>query len=99
MTPDQIPSIDHDLLIELRTEMRGVRSDIQKLTDDTKERIVRLEESKVTKEDFSMHLREDGDSHKDHETRIRFIERYMWAAIGIVAIAEFTIMVWINIKR
>jgi len=26
---------DHDLLIELRVEMRGVRDDIQKLTDGT----------------------------------------------------------------
>ena len=30
---------DHDLLIELRTEMRGVRDDIQKLTDGTAKQI------------------------------------------------------------
>jgi hypothetical protein len=29
---------DHDVLIELRTEMRGMRADIKSLNDDTKSR-------------------------------------------------------------
>jgi chromosome segregation ATPase len=25
----------------------------------------------------------------DHETRLRFIERYLWSALGIIAVIEF----------
>ena len=34
---------DHDLLIELRTEMRNVRNDIRSLTDGTTTTLVELE--------------------------------------------------------
>ena len=67
--------IDHDLLIELRTEMRGVRDDIQKLTDGTALRLKALEDDHVTRID-----------HTDHENRIRFIEKYVWGAVGIIGL-------------
>ena len=53
---------DHDLLIELRTEMRGVREDIQELNSGTA--------AKLT----------------DLETRMRFVEKYVWGAIGIIGL-------------
>jgi hypothetical protein len=34
---------DHDLLIELRTEVRGMRSDIRELKDNTAERLTGVE--------------------------------------------------------
>lgn len=34
---------DHDLLIELRTEMRGVREDIKDMKDNTSQRLNSLE--------------------------------------------------------
>ncbi len=34
---------DRDLLVELRTEMRGVRNDIKELKDNTSQRLERLE--------------------------------------------------------
>src|SRR5260370_7042740 len=40
---DMLTNIDHDLLIELRTEMRGVRNDIQKLSDNTAIRLTAVE--------------------------------------------------------
>jgi hypothetical protein len=34
---------DHDLLIELRTELRGMRTDIQSLNDGTSKRLDKVE--------------------------------------------------------
>jgi hypothetical protein len=72
------PNQDHDLLIELRTEMRGVRDDIQKLTDGTASRLTALENDHVTKE-----------SHQDHENRVRNLERDRDNLKGKYAIIAF----------
>jgi hypothetical protein len=74
-TPNPQSTQDHDLLIELRTEMRGVREDIQKLTDGTAKRLADLEGDHVTRE-------EKGDL----ETRLRFVEKYVWGAIAIIGL-------------
>jgi signal-transduction protein with cAMP-binding, CBS, and nucleotidyltransferase domain len=42
---------DHDLLIELRTEMQNVRADIKDLKDGTAFRISTLEKDKADKKD------------------------------------------------
>jgi hypothetical protein len=47
-----MPQEDHDLLIELGTEMRAVRSDIKELKDGTYPRIVALEKDKLDKTEF-----------------------------------------------
>lgn len=65
---------DHDLLIELRTEIIGMRTDIKAMKDDSKETIA------------------------DHEVRLRFIERYMWLAIGALGLVEFGLQIWSNTK-
>lgn len=37
-------------------------------------------------------LKRDGDAvHSDHEARIRFIERYMWLAIGALTLAQILV--------
>ena len=65
---------DHDLLIELKSEMVGLRADVKDLKDVTKERI------------------------SDHEVRLRFIERYMWLAIGALGLIEFGLQIYSNYK-
>jgi len=55
---------DHDLLIELRTEMRGMRDDIKKMNDGTVQTLA------------------------DHEIRIRKIEKWVWLAIGGLAVIQ-----------
>jgi hypothetical protein len=60
---------DHDILIEMSTEVRLLRQSIDKAADGTKETLT------------------------DHERRLRFIERWMWLAIGAVALAEFVITI------
>lgn len=74
----QQQNTDHDLLIELRTEMRGVRDDIQKLTDGTAQRLNTLENDHVSRKEY-----------EDHETRIRFIEKYVWGAVAVIGILNF----------
>jgi hypothetical protein len=73
--PDRRQNTDHDLLIELRTEMQGVRSDIKEIKDGTAARLSALEADRVTQKEF-----------QDHEDRIRFIEKYVWGAVGIIGL-------------
>jgi hypothetical protein len=76
--PDRRQNTDHDLLVELRTEMKAVREDIRELRDGTAARLSSLEADRVTQKEFM-----------DHEDRIRFIERYVWGAIAIIGLINF----------
>jgi hypothetical protein len=69
---DQLQS-DHDILIELRGDMRALKEEFQKMQD--------LGTKKVD----------------DHETRIRFIERWMWGAIGVIAVSQVVVGFYILI--
>jgi hypothetical protein len=69
---------DRDLLIELRTQMSGVRDDIKDLKDGFSSRLSNLEQNMVSKIVV-----------EDHETRLRFIERYVWGALAVVAVLMF----------
>lgn len=74
----QMNQNDRDLLIELRTQMGAVRDDIKDLKDNFSVRVSNLEQNAVSKIETT-----------DHENRLRFIERYMWTAIGVLAAVEF----------
>jgi hypothetical protein len=43
---------DHDLLIELRTEMRGMRADVIEIKTNTVSRIANLEADHISKTDY-----------------------------------------------
>ena len=62
---------DHDLLIELRTEMQNVRKDIKDLNDGTASRIKTLESDKVDRKDLDIIQKK---VNEDHEVRIRALE-------------------------
>jgi hypothetical protein len=89
-------SSDHDLLIELRTEMRGVRDDIKRFNDDTKLQLGALQGKKLEKDEFSRFLIEDAKSNDDHERRLRFLERWFWTAWGAVTFVEFGIICYLS---
>jgi len=83
---------DHDLLIELRTEMKNVRNDIKDLKDGITERISNVEKNKVDKKDFEELLQK---VNIDHEDRLRALESaksfYMtsiviYTAVGVTMI-------------
>ena len=92
----QLATSDHDLLIELRTEVRGMREDIKQFNDDTKERLGGLDARKLEKDEFGRFLIEDTKLNDDHERRIRFLERWFWAAWGAVTLIEFGIISYLT---
>ena len=84
---------DHDLLIELRTEMQGIRKDIKDLKDGTTERISKLENEKTDKKEFDELYTK---VNTDIETRVRALESaksfYMtsmviYTAVGLTMIS------------
>jgi hypothetical protein len=62
---------DHDLLVELRTEMRGVRSDIKDLKEGTTARIQTLERDKADRKEVEELQKHVNDNI---ETRVRNLE-------------------------
>jgi hypothetical protein len=80
---------DHDLLIELKTEVRALRGDIKELKDGTAQQLSNLKDDHVTRKE-----------HEDHETRIRFVEKYVWGAIAIIGLINLigfgTVLVFLN---
>jgi hypothetical protein len=82
---------DHDLLIEIKTELKLFRDESRSINDDTKERLIKIGENKLEKETFNTFLTADTTLKNDHEGRLRFLERYAWLAIGAIGIAEVLI--------
>jgi hypothetical protein len=74
---------DHDLLIELRTEMKAVRQDIKEIKDGTTDRLGKLEQDHVSKQD-----------HQDHEIRIRRLEYSLAIAVGMVVLLEIALKIY-----
>jgi len=97
--PIENTTSDHDLLIELRTEMKGMRADIKSFNDDTKERLAAVETRKVEKDDFQRFLIDDNGVNKDHEDRLRFLERWGWMALGAITLGEFAIMAYLAYRQ
>ena len=64
---------DHDLIIEVRAELKGLRQDVKDIKENIKGQI------------------------DDHEARLRSIERWVWTAIGALAVIQFIIgyiLIW-----
>lgn len=84
---------DHDLLVTLHTQMELVLIDIKEVKDNTVGRISILESNKMEKADadkaITEALKNASNIHSDFESRLRFIERYMWSALAIVSLAMF----------
>jgi hypothetical protein len=87
--PEENGGNDHDLLIELRTEMRGLRQDLKTLSDGVSTRVTNLENTKLDKVDAKEEFKRMSDlaeakareifntktdEDKDHETRLRLVE-------------------------
>jgi hypothetical protein len=89
---NMISQSDHDLLIELRTEMQNVRNDIRDLKDGTATRIKCLEDNKVDLKDFK-EIQKKLD--EDMEVRLRKLEEsksiyytsmLIYTAVGVTMI-------------
>lgn len=92
-----VKTTDHDLLIELRTEMQNVRNDIKELKDGTAMRIQTLEKDKadryvveqlqkVVNEDQELRIRKLEDSRSTY-----FTSMIIYNAVGVVMIG---LIIW-----
>lgn len=61
---------DRDLLVELRTEMKGVRADIKNLSDGNNARLTLLEQGKLDRTEANRLQSESLDFHTKIETRV-----------------------------
>lgn len=61
---------DRDLLVELRTEMKGVRTDIRNLSDGNNARLTLLEQGKLDRTEANRLQSESLDFHKKIEIRV-----------------------------
>lgn len=66
---------DRDLLVELRTEMKGVRADIKNLSDGNNARLTLLEQGKLDRTEANRMQSESLDFHTKLETRVNSHEK------------------------
>ena len=66
---------DHDLLIRLDQKVDSMTNAIQRIEDNTVNRLLTLENDHVTRKEYD-----------DHETRMRFVEKYVWGAVAIIGL-------------
>jgi hypothetical protein len=95
---------DHDLLIELRTEMKALRSDVKDLKDNTSKRVDALENEKIDRIEVTR-LKNDADKiHDDHEARIRAVEKLWenftgkWAILAALATIMLSALVSLGVS-
>ncbi len=75
-------SADHDLIVEIKTELKLFREESRATSGDVKERLIKLGENKLEKDAFLTFLSGDGTLKADHELRIRRLETWGLLAIG-----------------
>lgn len=102
---------DHDLLIRVDTKLdraaddlkslghrvEEVRHDLSTLSDNMETKIAAAVSGKADTITL-MELKKAGDEiHTDHETRIRFLERYIFGIIAVVAFIQIAVGVGLSL--
>lgn len=92
-------SFDHDLLIELKTKMDDLKTDIKELKDGTAERIATLETGKQNAKDsyVTLYKAEVEKKFDDYEGRIRGLEQRTWVWVGSLTVLTFIIPIVLKI--
>jgi len=85
---------DHDLLIELRTEMRGLRTDVTNLSSNTTERIKDLELTKFSSKEYAETW---GKMINDHEARLRSVETIMNQSKGGAYVIQGVVTITVSV--
>lgn len=96
---------DHDLLIALNTKFDSLSRDFKDMSDNVKERLTRLEESKLDKTlftDFLIDYKEYKKSEEgNNETRdadIAYLKKWLWISFGAISILQIIIGYYLIIK-
>ena len=81
-------SSDHDILIELKTRMEGLKSDIKELNSGTSIRLDGLEKEKLnSRESYANTFKAEVDKGiADHETRLNALEKSKTAQAVLMSI-------------
>lgn len=101
-SPDKVNHLtasDHDLLMILHTKMDRALSDIKELSENFAGRLAVVEQNKLERSEAERMVaaakaeaeKEHAtikEKQEDHEKRVRRLERYVWLAIGALAILE-----------
>lgn len=82
---------NRDLLIKLSTQVDALRQDVKDMRDNTQARLALVENGKLDRTEANRLQAEALDVHADFETRLRFIERYMWLAMGVITLVTFAL--------
>lgn len=80
---------ERDMLIEVRTELRGVAADVKELKDSLAARVLALEVNKLDKTDAERYRKGLEQIQVDNEQRFRRLERWGFIAIGALTVLEF----------
>lgn len=76
-------------IARLETKVDFLINKVEEMDKGLVGRIERVEVLKLQASDFVSYKGEQATNHQDYETRLRFIERYLWAALGILALIQF----------
>lgn len=100
---------DHNLLIRVDTKLdraaddlkslghrvEEVRHDVSVLSDSMETKIAAAVSGKADTQRM-IEIKIDHDKvDADHERRLRFLERYVWGAIAVVAVTEFGVGIFL----
>lgn len=82
----------------LETKVDMLSADVRDIKDGTKADIEFLKVDKISRAEAVRINTDQAVVNADIETRIRFIERYMWLAIGALGLIEFVLQTYSNFK-
>ena len=83
-----LPASDHDLLIVMHTLLTRVIEDVERIREETSNRVTLIENTKVDETVFNTQIKDISTVLSDHELRIRRVERIGFVAIGALFIVE-----------
>jgi hypothetical protein len=84
---------DHDLLIELRTEVKSFREEFRNSDKNVAAQLGNLQSVKLDKEEFVRHIASETEIKLDHESRIRALEKGFFRTAGALAAIQIIVQV------
>lgn len=101
---------DHDLLITLNVRVADLILTIKDLKDTASKDIGALQAGKLDKTEFSSHITSDSkdfeqiekslkamwEKHDNHDSEIKHINKYIWLAVGGLAVMQIIIPLLIS---
>lgn len=83
---------DHDLLIRVDTKLESLTHEVRLMRDGAAERLNYVELNKLNIKIFEEYKEEVEEREKDHEVRMRRMERVIYGGIGGLAVVQFVVI-------